>query len=200
MVHQDRASADASRFEPFPFETPQPGACATRFDMLRRRSMIVGDSTKDYGDGGRSRAIGRSQSCDSSARSAPHSPSRDGRPSGRPMVGGGQGWGVARPSPRRGRNKAFEVRCDPPPSSSPTRLRSSHKSSSLRSAAGRPLLREAGKVSPKATDGVWKAGRLDRKFAVTFVQPSGVVAAGHTPSGASRHLPQQAGEGIRAAT
>ena len=33
-----------------------------------------------------------------------------------------------------------------------------------------PLLREAGKVSPKATDGVWKAGRLDRKFAVTFVQ------------------------------
>src|SRR5208282_1776854 len=27
-----------------------------------------------------------------------------------------------------------------------------------------------GKVSPKATDGVWKAGRLDRRFAVTFVQ------------------------------
>jgi hypothetical protein len=37
-------------------------------------------------------------------------------------------------------------------------------------AAGRPLLREAGKVSPKATDGVWKARRFDRKFAVTFVQ------------------------------
>jgi hypothetical protein len=33
-----------------------------------------------------------------------------------------------------------------------------------------PLLREAGKVSPKATDGVWKAGRLGRKFAVTFMQ------------------------------
>ena len=50
------------------------------------------------------------------------------------------------------------------------RLRRSHKSSSLQAAAGRLLLREAGKVSPKATDGVWKAGRLDRKFAVTFVQ------------------------------
>src|SRR5208337_3951318 len=32
------------------------------------------------------------------------------------------------------------------------------------------LLREAGKVSPKATDGVWKAGMVRRRFAVTVVQ------------------------------
>ena len=60
-----------------------------------------------------------------------------------------------------------------------------------------PLLREAGKVSPKATDGVWKAGRLDGKFAVTLVQSTLAEAAAHTPSGASRHLLQQAGEGER---
>jgi len=46
---------------------------------------------------------------------------------------------------------------------------------------GRPLLREAGKVSPKATDGVWKAGRLDRKFAVTFVQAIWLTSSGPHP-------------------
>ncbi len=64
---------------------------------------------------------------------------------------------------------------------------------------GAPLLREAGKVSPKATDGVWKAGRLDRKFAVRFVQAVWRRCSGPHPIGASRHLPQQAGEGVRAA-
>ncbi len=53
------------------------------------------------------------------------------------------------------------------------------------------LLRGAGKVSPKATDEVRKAGLLDRKFTAAFVQASRVAAAAHTPSGAARHLPQQ---------
>ena len=84
---------------------------------------------------------------------------------------------VVRPGRHRERKRSdpeMKVRCSG--SGSPRRfplgltLRRSHKSSSLEAAAGRPLLREAGKVSPKATDGVWKAGRLNRKFAVTFVQ------------------------------
>ena len=51
-------------------------------------------------------------------------------------------------------------------------------------------------VSPKARDGVWKQdcdnGGLRRRSSRRL--PS--VAAGHTPSGPSGHLPQQAGEGV----
>ncbi len=42
--------------------------------------------------------------------------------------------------------------------------------------------------------GAWAASSRKRSC-----KPSGVVAAGHTPSGASCYLPQQAGEGICAA-
>ena len=58
-------------------------------------------------------------------------------------------------------------------------------------AAGRSLLREAGKVSPKATDGVWKAGRLDCKFAVTFVQAVWRRSSGPHPI--RRHSPSNDG-------
>src|SRR5271157_3014626 len=56
---------------------------------------------------------------------------------------------------------------------------------------GQPLLREAGKVSPKATDGVCKAGRLDRKFAVTFVQAVRRRSSGPHPI--RRHGPSKDG-------
>ena len=61
----------------------------------------------------------------------------------------------------------------------------------LLAAAGHPLLREAGKVSPKATDGVWKAGMVRRRFAMTVVQSDLGRSSGPHPI--RRHSPSKDG-------
>ena len=62
-----------------------------------------------------------------------------------------------------------------------------------------PLLREAGKVSPKATDGVWSAATNFVRFARSSQPTAGGAALLAAPHPAlSGHLPQQAGEGVRA--
>ena len=62
-----------------------------------------------------------------------------------------------------------------------------------------PLLREAGKVSPKATDGVWSAATNFVRFARSSQPTAGGAAPLAAPHPAlSGHLPQQAGEGVRA--